>query len=107
MAVAATTVQGPFRLSGDANLEGRIVKLEPDNSWLAAGEVIAITGMERIEALLVYDGGGGYVWRFTTADQKLLAYYGDYSEAADGALVAVPDTTDLSALDLYAVALGQ
>src|SRR5688572_19871014 len=73
----------------------------PDSSWLATGEVIAIADsqhdvtIERINSL--WGGGGGYVLQFDKQNQEAMLYRADYDAVADGPLVAVPDTTDLSA----------
>lgn len=44
----------------------------------------------------------GYIFEYvdsaTAANRKIKAYYADYNAAADGALIEVPDTTDLSAV---------
>lgn len=44
----------------------------------------------------------GYVFEYvdsaTAADRKIIARYADYDAAADGALIQVPDTTNLSAV---------
>lgn len=39
----------------------------------------------------------GFVFEWDSANAKVLAYYGDNDNASDGALVQVPNTTDISA----------
>lgn len=38
----------------------------------------------------------GYGFQWDNANSKLLAYYSDYDAGADGPLIQVPDTTNLS-----------
>lgn len=44
----------------------------------------------------------GYVFEYvnsaTAANRKIIAYYSDYDAVADGALIQVPDTTNLATL---------
>lgn len=48
------------------------------------------------------------VFEYDSANEKLKAYEGDYSNAADGPLVEVPNATDLSAhTDVVVLAIGQ
>lgn len=42
----------------------------------------------------------GYVFEWDYANLKVIAYYSDNDAVADGALIQVPATTDLSALTL-------
>lgn len=104
--MAATgTILESFDIGG--NYKQYFGTIVPDDSWLAAGEVVDFSGNERIDHLVVTGGGAGYVFQWDAAGQKLLAYYADYDAVADGALVAVPDATDLDALTLTFVAWGQ
>src|SRR5690349_8178099 len=95
MAIAAITIDDEFDLGGTALLG--IGTFTPDSSWLAAGEVIDITGRGTIRSAR-FESKGGYIFRFDKASQSVLAYYGDNNNAADGPLIAVPDTTDISAI---------
>lgn len=45
---------------------------------------------------IVADDCGGYVPVYDRANDKLKVYYADYDAVADGALIEVPDTTNLS-----------
>lgn len=65
----------------------------PDNSTL-----LAVIPLPRL----------GYVFEYDYTNLKLLAYHADYSTATDGALIEVPDTTDLSAVtDVRVVAFAR
>src|SRR5687768_12487540 len=79
---------------------GVLFSITPDNSWLAAGEALTASDfgfVNRID-LVLFEQKGGYVFEYDDTNNKVLAYYGDYSNASDGPGVAVPDTTDISAI---------
>ncbi len=79
------------------DLRVQFLDVTPDSSWLAAGEAVTVEDFGLTEVLFAtVEQKGGYVWRYDRTNEKLLAYYGDYDPAAAGALVAVPDTTDIS-----------
>jgi hypothetical protein len=71
-------------------------KFTPDNSWLAAGE--EMTFSFNTPVLVVVENKGGIVFEYDYTNEKMLAYYADYSTTTDGALIVVPDTTDLSTI---------
>lgn len=75
------------------------IDVTPDASWLAAGEalVAADFGLTTLMAVIC-ESKGGYVFTYDRTNGKLLAYYGDNNNASDGPLIAVPDTTDISAI---------
>jgi hypothetical protein len=75
-----------------------------DASHLAAGEAIDATGDLGYDVVIFE--GGPYVLQWDKANQKVLAYYGDNNNAADGPLIAVPDTTDLSAVVAQYIAIA-
>lgn len=66
-----------------------------DSSHLAAGEAVDAVGDIGYRKFAIAGGGGGYLGVWDKAAQKILVYR---QTAATGALVAVPDTTDLSAV---------
>lgn len=81
------------------DLRVQFLDVTPDASWLAAGEALTPAAFGLAQVLFVVcEQKAGYVFRYDIANEKLLAYYGDYSNASDGALVAVPDTTDISGI---------
>lgn len=100
MAISAITTDLEIDLGGTYTLV--IGTFTPDNSWLAAGEVISITGHSSNSIRSArFESKGGYIFRLDNtlgSSVKVLAYYGDNNNAADGPLIAVPDTTDISAI---------
>jgi hypothetical protein len=108
MAVGAVTPKAIRDIGGTDKLITGTISLAADASWLAAGEVISITGVEYIEELIVTGGSGaatGYKWEWEPNGQKLLAFRVDQT---DDPQEAVPDTTDLSGLTaLRFLAIGQ
>lgn len=105
MAIAAVTPNDIFDIGG--NLKIAFGSFTPDNSWLAAGESLSITGMEKIKALTVYGGSTATVgvrFEWDEANQKVLAFRTDQ---ADDFQEAIPDTTDISAVTAYFYAFGQ
>lgn len=93
MAVALTIDRSYKLAAGMRECWGRFT---PDNSWLAAGEAVAVTGLTRIDFMEPIVAGG-YVFRLDVAAQKIVGYYSDNNNAADGPLIAIPDATDVTA----------
>lgn len=91
------------------DLRAQFIDVTPDNSWLAAGEALTPEDFGLTEVLFaVAEPKGGYVFRYDRANEKLLAYRADYDAVADGPLVAVPDTTDISGVGAVRVmAIGR
>lgn len=76
----------------------------PANGWAITADNL---GLGRIDALVVLNSGSAnYEWVPSTS--KLKAYYGDYSNAADGLFieVAVGDTAILDGKVIYVLAWG-
>lgn len=70
-----------------------------DSSYPTGGEALDLgANAETILHIQCNTSSGGYVFTFDYANQKLLAFYSDNNNAADGPLIQVPDTTDLSAV---------
>ena len=81
------------------DLRVQFIDVTPDSSWLAAGEALAASAFGLSQVLFVVcEQKAGYVFRYDIANAKLLAYYADYDAVADGALIAVPDATDISGI---------
>lgn len=80
-------------------------KFTPDTSWLAAGEAMSFGFTP---TLVLIENKGGIVFEYDYTNSKMLAYYADYDAVADGALIVVPDTTNLSVIcaDTRYVAYG-
>lgn len=82
---------------GDLRLA--LLDVTPDASWLAAGEALTAADFGLTTLLAVVpENKAGYVFVYDRANAKLLAYHADYSSSSDGALIPVPDTTDISAI---------
>lgn len=70
-----------------------------DSSYPTGGESITgIAGQFQEMLGCIFQSRLGYTFGvdYTAGAQKVLAYYSDYDAVADGALIQVPDTTDLS-----------
>lgn len=108
MAVAISSVTS--HSSGDQFK--KVGTLTFDSSHLAAGESISASafGLTRFEDIVINDSTG---YTFTPsidaggATAKVLVYYADYSTGTDGALIAVPDATNLSTLAVTITAYGR
>lgn len=94
MAAVATT-QKSIKLSSGITLYMGTIAL--DSSYPTGGEAVDFGNNERMD-FVVTAPSGGYVGLWDAANQKLLQYYGDNNNAADGPLIEAPNTTDLSAL---------
>lgn len=79
-----------------------------DSSHLAAGEVYTARafGMGYVSSIIPDGVPSGYGVKADYTNKKILAYYADYDAVADGALIAVPDGTDLSAVSFRARVRG-
>ena len=81
-----------------------------DSSYPTGGESLtaASLGIKTIE-LLIAEPKSGYVFSYDYTDAKLMVYYADYAAAAAGALIQIPDLTDLSAITnvkIFAIGTG-
>lgn len=68
-----------------------------DSSYPTGGE--ATTGISDLFAEVLYvnlSPKSGYTFEYDYTNNKILAYYADYDAVADGALIQVPNTTNLS-----------
>lgn len=97
---AVATVTKKLPLTATENMY--IGTIAWDSTYPAGGEVISITGCERIEHLSAT--GSGYVGEWLQASQKLKLYYGNY-DAADGPLIenATADISAVTAMPFVAV----
>lgn len=72
-----------------------------DTSYPTGGEALTIDnlGVRTLDALLLYPTNSGYVpvWDGSKTAPKIMMFYGDNNNAADGPLIEVPNATDLSA----------
>lgn len=105
---AVVTITDRFD-AGNANIIVGTIAL--DSSYPTGGEAISANalGLGKVAALIPTGSGQlGYHAEWDGANSKLLMFYADYDAGADGALIQVPDTTDLSAVTaLGFVAIGR
>jgi hypothetical protein len=71
-----------------------------DNSYPTGGEEMDISTMLNGADLkgVVFENKSGFVFEYDYTNSKVKAYYADYDAVADGALIQVAATTDLSAV---------
>lgn len=67
-----------------------------DNSYPTGGESITLPFTP---VLVIIEPSAGYIFQWDYDNKKVKAFYADYDAVADGELIEVADTTDLSALD--------
>jgi hypothetical protein len=78
-----------------------------DSSYPTGGEALVASDLGLDEILAVFAEGGPYVVKYDKANGKLMAYWADYDAGADGALIQVANTTDLSAAVVWVLVLGR
>lgn len=93
----AVTVTSVFK----SEVEGRrmhVVTIGFDDAYPTGGEPVTAdnVGLTRIDQAII-SPTAGYLLVWDQANSKILAYYADYDAGADGALIEVPDTTDINA----------
>lgn len=78
-----------------------------DSSYPTGGEAItaAQLGLSRVDAVMC-STNTGHVAQYDKTNAKIKMYYADYDAVADGALIQVPNTTDLSAVTVLCLAFG-
>lgn len=71
-----------------------------DSSYPTGGESLSLADMGFVSSvdIVQVEPTLGYVFTYDYTNKKLIAYYGDNNNASDGALIEVPNTTDLSAV---------
>lgn len=85
----------------------RFVTVAFDSSYPTGGESLTAANLGLAGIVHVQAGSaGGYVFEYDHTNKKLKAFMGDNNNAADGPLIEVADTTDLSAVTCRAVVYG-
>lgn len=77
-----------------------------DNSYPTGGEPLTFADLGFQDApdfVIVVGGHKGYTFDYDATNQKMLVYWGDNNNAADGPAVEVPNTTDISTLSAVKV----
>lgn len=72
-----------------------------DASYPTNGELLLLSqiGLSSVDQMKLFPYKG-YVFEWDNTNKKIKVYYGDNNNASDGPLVEVPNTTDISTLDL-------
>lgn len=98
--IVKTTVVGDTRMT--------IATLAFDASYPTGGEALAASALKMSKMYsCAVEPNDGYVFTWDDANGKIIAYYADYDAVADGALIEVANTTDLSGItDARLVAFG-
>lgn len=83
--------------------------ITPDSAWLEAGESLSKADLGLVVVdLILFEQKAGYTFEYDDTNNKVLAYYGNYSESSDGALVAVPDDANISGIGaVRGIAIGR
>lgn len=99
MAGAVVTLQKAANITQMKGIKMSFGTIALDDSYPTGGEAItpADLGLAQVFALIAFPTAG-YVPEWDGTNKKLKMYWADYDAAADGALVEVANTTNLSAL---------
>jgi hypothetical protein len=91
------------------DLKYSITNVTFDSSYPTGGEAVTVADFGFTHDILHLNcaPGGGIVFEFDDTNTKILAFWGDNNNAADGPLVEVPNTTDLSTKVTRVFALGK
>lgn len=88
----------------------QILKVDYDASYPTGGESLtkAELGFGKAPDLVFAIPHKGFAFEYDKTNEKLKAFYADYDAVADGALIEVANTTNLSTLtDVPVIAIGQ
>lgn len=87
-----------------------IYEVDFDNSYPTGGEALSKADLNvdlELDFVLAISNSG-YSFEYDETNEKLLAYWADYDAVADGALIEVADTTNLSAVtNVLVVTVGK
>ncbi len=90
-------IGGPAAQGGD-RLAIMVGEIDFDNSYPTGGEALDLSAWIKNIHFIQFEPQAGYVFRYDHTNKKVMAYYADYDAGADGALIQVADTTNLSAI---------
>lgn len=98
----------PVKALAASNLRIITGQIDFDSSYPTGGEAMDLSSYFPVALKAVFiENKAGYVFAYDYANKKVLAYYADYDAVADGALIQVANTTDLSAVvDVRFMAIG-
>jgi hypothetical protein len=112
LGAVAKVTDGSAPEHGSATLYAHSITIVGDNSYPAGGSASIEAAVQAqvgdgkaLLALLPQGGNDGYVAYYDQANDKLIVYYADYDAVADGALIEVAATTDLSTTTFTLLAL--
>ena len=74
-------------------------KISFDNSYPSDGEAMDLSDHLKSVEGVMFESKAGYVFEYDYTNKKVKVYYADYDAVADGALIEVPNETDLAALE--------
>lgn len=102
---ATISVKDRLKLS---NAFATVTDVTFDSSYVTGGLAVdpGSLGLESV-ALLQASNSGGYAFEYDYTNKKLKAYRADYDAVADGPLVEVPATTNLSAVTTKVISFGR
>jgi hypothetical protein len=95
MAIAVSAVS-----TDTPKIKSKTAKITFDSSYPTGGEALTVgdLGFTVVLGLQAIQNSGGYVYQYDAAAKKILVYYGDNNNAADGPLIEVANASDLSAI---------
>lgn len=94
------------------NIAGRkrqtVTLVTMDSSYPTGGEAITANqlGLTTIDAAICQTNTG-HIAQYDKTNAKILLYYADYDATGDGALIQVPDTTNVATVVVTVVAWGK
>lgn len=85
-----------------------IAQITFDSLYASGGEALVASSLGLDEILAVFPANdAGYLFEYDKANGKLMAYYADYDAVADGALIQVAASVDLSAVNPFVLVAGR
>lgn len=76
-----------------------------DTSYPTGGETVDF-GLRSVYVAVIAPASG-YVLEYDATNKKVKAFYADYDATADGALIEVPNLTNLSAVTARFIVVGE
>lgn len=85
-----------------------VTEVTMDSSYPTGGEAItaAQLGLSVVD-VVTCSTNTGHIAQYDKTNAKIKLYYADYDAVADGALIQVPNTTDVSTVVVTCVAFGK
>jgi len=90
-------------LSGRLHIEVGTIAF--DSAYPTGGEALTFEGFTPVAVMI--QSSAGYVFSWDTTNNKVIAYYADYSTGTDGVLIQVANGVSLSSLSaVQYIAIG-